>query len=227
MLAATQAATGGRRAAGALVVLALSAGLLGLAATAAAAVATGKPDGHDRALAKQLDVKVATFKAIAGSSSSSTPTDVLKNCPLLKKSPSDAFAAVFALLPALLIVAVNEYKPELVDLRTTLAAMHPDSALFAQWLSAKGKSLGLILEFDNHGKKVDLCAAATVMLKKGSTAADIQRVLGINPALIATLFTNSPNSASATLTRINPMMKTFFIAAGLKAKDATTLTSSD
>ena len=66
--------------------------------------------------------------------------------------------------------------------------MHPHSALFRKWTAAEGQDLALILKFDNHGKKIDLCHAATVMLDKKTTAADIRRVIGIDPTLIALVF---------------------------------------
>jgi len=63
------------------------------------------------------------------------------------------------------------------------------------------------------------------MMSKSSTAADVKAVLGIDPALVAKLFTNSQSGPQATLTRLNPQMRTFFVAAGLKPADAKILTS--
>jgi hypothetical protein len=140
----------------------------------------------------------------------------------MKKDPSQAFAALFALAPALLVELVNDYGPELRDLRGTIAGMQPHSALFRKWTTAETAEFDLILQFDNHGKKIDLCEAATVMLDKKSTAADIHRVLGIDPILVAKLFTSSATSAA---TKLDPQMRAFFVAAGLSAKDAKTLTS--
>jgi hypothetical protein len=60
------------------------------------------------------------------------------------------------------------------------------------------------------------------MLDKKSTPADVQRVLGIDPSLIAVLF-QSP--AGAALAGLNPQMRAFFIAAGLSKADAKILTS--
>ena len=194
---------------------------LSLAAATPALAATSRPDAHDRALAAQLDAKVSTFRAIAGTTGGSE-TKTLNGCAYLKKHPNQAFAAAFALLPALLAELVNAYKPELVDLQATLAGMHPDSALFTQWLSALGEDFSVILSFDNHGKKIDLCRAAVVMLDKKSTAADIHRVLGLDPRVIVKLFTDP---VSAKLSKLDPKMKTFFVRAGLPAKDAATLTS--
>jgi hypothetical protein len=218
----------GRRCPSAWVLLVLTVSAVALSVASTAVATTGAPDAHDRALAMQLDAKAATFRAIANSAAnSSISQDALKNCPLLKKDPSEAFAAVFALLPALLIVVVNTYKPQLTALRNVVTDLHPDSTLFAQWLTAERNDLNLILKFDNHGKPLDLCAAATVMLDKASSPADIHRVLGIDPALLATIFSSSSNSISTTLTRLNPKMRTFFISAGVPRKDAVSLTASD
>jgi hypothetical protein len=202
------------RVAGVALVLALATSLPALAASA-------KPDAHDRALAAQLDARVATFRAIAGSSGG-TETKSLDKCPYLKKHPKQAFAAAFALLPAMLADVVNTYKPELVGLQSTLAGLHPDSPLFARWLAELGQEFSVILSLDNHGKKIDLCQAAVVMLAKKTTAADVKRVLGIDPSAIAKLFTSPVNS---NLSKLDPKMKTFFVQAGLSVKDATTLTS--
>lgn len=196
-----------------------------LAAVLAAAAlgAAPKPDAHDRALARQLDAKVQTFRDIAAKEGvSDSLKHSLDRCPVLQKDPGQAFAALFALLPALLTEIVDDYGPELRGLRQTIAGMHPHAPLFRSWLAAEGQSFALILRFDNHGKKIDLCKAATVMLDKESTAADIQRILGIDPSLIAVLF-QSP--ASAKLSKLNPKMRAFFVAAGLPAADAKTLTS--
>ncbi len=192
----------------------------------AALAAAAKPDAHDRALAARLDAKVATFRAIAARTSGGNSTKSLNSCAYLKKHPKDAFAAVFALLPALLAQVVNEYRPQLTDLRDTVVAMHPDSPLFRQWLAATGESFGLILTFDNHGKKIDLCRAAQVMLSKTSTPADVKRVLGIDPALVATLFSRSSTEASTTITKLNPKMRAFLVAAGVSRRNAVAMTTS-
>ena len=92
------------------------------------------------------------------------------------------------------------------------------------WVGAETRNLEVILAFDNHGAKIDLCRAATVMLSKSSTADDVHRVLGIDPALIAKLFSGGSSSANTTLTRLNPQMRRFFVAAGLSQKDAAVLT---
>jgi hypothetical protein len=185
--------------------------------------AAPRPDAHDRALARALAAKVKTFREIAAQTDNSDFKQSLNKCPVIKKDPKEAFAALFALLPALLVELVNDYGPELRGLQGTLDDMHPHSALFAKWKAAQAANFGLILQFDNHGQKIDLCEAATVMLDKKSTAADIRRVLGIDPALIAKLFTSG--GASSTATKLDPQMEKFFVAAGLSAKDAKTLTS--
>jgi len=190
--------------------------------TGTALAATPKPDATDRALAKALDAKVQTFRAIAAKTGGSSFQQSLDKCPVMKKDPGQAFAAVFALLPALIAELVNDYGPQLRDLQQTIAGMRPHGALFRKWTAAEGRSFGLLLRFDNHGKKIDLCRAATVMLDKKSTPADVKRVIGIDPSLIALLF-KSP--ASSALTRLNPQMRAFFIAAGLSKADAKILTS--
>jgi hypothetical protein len=188
-----------------------------------ALAASAKPDAHDRALAQALDHKVQTFRDVAKQTGQSdTVQKSLDKCPLLKKDPSQAFAAVFALIPALLAELVNDFGPQLRDLHQTVLSMKPHSPLFSQWAAAEAQDFGLILKFDNHGKKIDLCEAATVMLDKKSTAADIHRVIGIDPRLIALIF-QSP--VTARLQKLNPKMRTFFVAAGLSKADAKTLTS--
>ena len=194
---------------------------LGLVAAAMPA-APAKPDPHDRALAQQLSAKVTAFRRIVTKSGAGLQKSI-DTCPIAKKDPSQAFALVFAAVPALFTEIVTDYKPQIVALRDTAAAMHPDAPVFTTWLTALGKSFDFLLEFDNHGKSVDICKAATVLLDKHSTAADIQRVLGIDPALIGQLFTNKPQSL---LTKLEPRMTAFFIAAGLSKKNAQILTSS-
>ena len=189
-----------------------------------AGAAAPRPDVHDRALAVMLNDRVAVFRAIAAKASDGDTQASLDNCALLKKSPAKAFAATIALLPAMLIQLVNEAKPELTQVHDMLAAMHPDSKLFRHWVGAETRNLEVILAFDNHGAKIDLCRAATVMLSKSSTADDVHRVLGIDPALIAKLFSGGSSSANTTLTRLNPQMRRFFVAAGLSQKDAAVLT---
>ena len=193
--------------------------VLALAGVASAAA----PDAHDRALVRKLAAQANTFSALASKSNSND--DALKKCAFLKQNPSQAFAAAIALLPALLIQVVSEFKPQFVKLRGVLAAMRPDSTLFAQWAGAEVKSLDLLLKFDNHGKKIDLCKAAEVMLSKTSTSKEIRAVLGIDPALIAKLFASGTSGASATLTKLNPKMRKFLVAAGLTSKQAKALTS--
>ena len=202
--------------------LAVAAALAALTAGAAFAAAP-RPDAHDRALARALDARVKTFREVAAKTDNSDLKQSLNNCPVIKKDPRQAFAALFALLPALLVELVNDYGTEMRGLQDTLVGMHPHSTLFRKWAAAEASNFGLILQFDNHGQKIDLCEAATVMLDKKSTAADVHRVLGIDPSLIAKLFTSGSPSSAAT--KLDPQMEKFFVAAGLSAKDAKTLTS--
>lgn len=202
--------------------LAAAAALAVLFAGAALAAAP-KPDAHDRALARALDARVQTFRDIAAKTAGShSLQQSLDRCPLLKKDPSQAFAALFALLPALVAQLVNDYGPQLRELRQMLVGLDPHAGLFRRWSAAEAKSFALLLRFDNHGEKIDLCDAATVMLDKKSSPADVQKVLGIDPSLIAALF-QSP--AGAALTKLNPQMRTFFVSAGLSKADAKILTS--
>ncbi|HEY4348823.1 MAG TPA: hypothetical protein VGM80_14660 [Gaiellaceae bacterium] len=198
--------------------------LCALALAAAAGAAAPKPDAHDRALAARLNAKVSTFaNIVTQTGENALIKNELKDCaPFKSKDPGKAFAAAFALLPALLVRVVDDYKPQLTDITQTLAALHPDSPLFRKWASAVTQSYTLMLQFDNHGQKVDLCAAVTVFLAKSSTAADIQRVLGVDPKVVAKLF---GSASSNTKSKLDPKMRAFFIAAGVPPKNAKTLTS--
>jgi hypothetical protein len=198
-------------------------GLLSLLAAAATlATASPAPDVHDRALAAKLDAGVATLRKLA--SSSSSPSDAaLKNCPSLKGKGADKqFAAAFAVAPVLLGEVVHRFKPQLLTLQQTVEAIHPDSPLFARWIAALRQSLTLTLEFDSHGRKVDLCQAATVILDKSSTPAEWQRVVGFGPVQFSKLFNSK---AGATLTKLDPKMRPFFVAAGISSQDAEALTT--
>lgn len=207
-------------------VLAGFAALLVVGTIAAAGATSTRPDKRDRALIARLDAKVTAFRAIAASKSNDTQlNDALDHCAALKKDPGQAFAAVFALLPALLADLVTEYKPELTDLHDTLAGLHPDSALFRQWASAEAQAFGLILRFDNHGKKIDYCAAAGVLLSKKSTPQQVRDALGLDPALIGLLFSSGTSKESATLKRVNPKMRAFLRAGGVSAQNAKAMTS--
>ena len=191
---------------------------------AGAATASSRPDAHDRTLVHRLQAQANTFAALASQANNEDPA--LQKCSFMKtKDASKAFAGAIAVLPALLVKIVGEYKPQFTKLRGVLAAMHPDSNLFAKWIVAERQNLGVLLQFDNGGKPVDLCKAGEVMLSKSSTAADVKAVLGIDPALVAKLFSSSQSGPQATLTRIKPQMRTFFVQAGLSEKQATGLTS--
>jgi len=193
-----------------------------LIAAGAAQAAAPAPDAHDRALAAQLNAKAKTFHSITGATSPSSQSS-LDKCPAFKKKPADALSAFFLLIPVFLADVVNEYGPQIRDLRDTIGTMHPDSPLFRRWLTAQEGNLALLLQFDNHGKKVDLCAAAAVLLDRKSTDADIVRVTGFHATAIAQLFSNK---TSAAVSKLNPQMRAFFVAAGLSPADAKTLTTS-
>ena len=70
--------------------------------------------------------------------------------------------------------------------------------------------------------QIDLCRATAVIRDKASREADYRSALGVNPALVAQLF---QSAASQTVTTLDPQMRSFFVAAGLSVKNATTLTS--
>ena len=180
-----------------------------------------RPDARDRALAARLNAKVGTFSTVvAQTGENSLIKSELKDCaPFESKDPGKVFAAAFALIPALFVRVVDDYKPQLSDIVRTMTAMHPDSPLFRQWLAGQVKSYSLILEFDNHGRAIDLCQAVTVLLDKKSTAADFQRVLGVSPKLVAKAYSSGGD------TSLDPKMRAFLVAAGLSAKNAKTLTS--
>jgi hypothetical protein len=201
-----------------LTVAALAAVLLAAQARAAAP----SPDAHDRALAAQLNARAKTFRNIA-SATSQQSQDSLDRCPVFRKNPQDALSAFFLLIPVFLSEIVNDYGSEITDLRDAMTAMSPDSPLFRKWLTAETGNLTLLLQFDNHGKKVDLCKAAAVLLDTKSTGDDIFHVTGLRTTVIAQLFSNE---ASAAVTKLNPQMRPFLVAAGLSAADAKTLTSS-
>ena len=169
---------------------------------------------------------MTTFRTLAEKRSNGKDLQAsIDNCAELKKDPTKAFAAVFALLPVLVIDLVNTYGAQLTDLHDTLAGMDADEPLFDQWLRAQAGTFASILALDNHGKKIDYCKAAAVMLDKDATAKDIRGALGVEASAIVTLFAPSSASSSAALKRLNLKMRPFFVAAGLSPKIANALTS--
>ena len=200
--------------------------LLALAAASATSAATPKPDAHDRALARQLAAKVTSLQKVSSASNGNDDriTNGLKGCSALGKTPADSFAVVFAMLPVLLIDVVNEIRPLLVDVRDTIGAMHPHARLFRRWLTAEKAGVDQILTFDNHGKKIDYCAAAKVMLAKNPSDKQIRSALGIDPAKIKELFSGPSTQAGATVKKLNPQMRAFLLAAGVRRSVAVQLT---
>lgn len=197
--------------------------IAGLVAVSAAAAVTSRPDAHDRAIAHALAAKVAQLEKVT-KASNLTDERIKKQvaaCKGIGKTPADSFAVVFAMLPVLLIEVVNEVRPQLVDLRTTIDGWHPHSDLFRRWLDAEKATFDQILAFDNHGKKIDICAAAKVMLAKKPTDAQITAVLGISPTQLKALFSSS---TSKTVDKLNPAMRTFLLAAGIPRAVAVKLT---
>lgn len=152
-------------------------------------------------------------------------TKALKDCKGLTNTPGDSFAVVFAMLPVLLIDVVNQLRPLLLEVRAAISAMRPHAVLFQRWLTAERAEVDQILGFDNHGKKIDYCAAAKVMLAKSATDAQVQAVLGIPLAKIKALFSTTSSPDGVTLEQLNPQMRRFLIAAGVRRSVAIQLTT--
>ncbi len=201
--------------------------LVVLVAVSTAAAATPAPDAHDRAVARQLAAKVVELQKLTTASKGGDDriTKALQGCKALGKTPADSFDVVFAMLPVLLIEVVNEIRPQLLDLRTAIAAMHPHAPLFRRWLTGERMNLDQILTFDNHGKKIDYCAAAKVMLAKNASNAQVQAVLGVSLSRIKELFSGRSSQASTTVSKLNPRMRAFLIAAGVRRSVAVQLTT--
>jgi hypothetical protein len=202
--------------------------LVALAAAAAASAAAPAPDAHDRALAKQLGTQVAALSklyAVTDHSDARLNAE-LKGCKGLGKTPGQSFAVVFSMLPVLLVEGVNQLRPQLLQLRKTIAPMRPDWGIFRRWLAAQQEGLDAMLALDNHGKKIDYCAAAKVMLAKNAKDADVRAVLGVSLAQIGSLFsTTSPAAkAGAVVKKLNPQVRAFLLAAGVPRGVAVKLT---
>ncbi len=206
--------------------LLIAVAVAGLVSAPVAAAASPTPDAHDRALAHRLAAKVVELQKVTSASKGGDDkiTNSLKGCKGLAKTPGESFAVVFAMLPVLLIEAVNELRPVLLDVRATVAAMHPHAAVFRRWLAGERADIDQILAFDNHGKKIDDCAAAKVMLAKNPTDAQVREALGVPLARIKALFSAVSSSGSATVTKLNPQMRKFLIAAGVRRSVAVELT---
>jgi hypothetical protein len=200
--------------------------VLGLSVVTGATAATPKPDAHDRAAAQRLAAEVAALQklATAASGSDDTITKALAGCKGIGKTPGESFAVVFAMLPVLLIDVVNEIRPLLLRARASIASLDPHSPLFKQWLSAQQVNLDLILSLDNHGKKIDYCAAAKTMLAKNPSDAQVTAVLGVSLARIKALFSKRSARAGQTVKELNPEMRVFLIAAGVPRSVASKLT---
>jgi len=213
--------------------------VLALAAlSAAAALGAGPgPDSHDRALVQQLDASTQIFAKMAAQKGGLGSVDKsLDRCPRQQReigklvdtaASATAFAKQFNALEAAVVTqAVDVVGPEYRGFRQMMLAMHPHSRLFARWLAAEEQHFALLLRFDNHGKKIDLCKAVAVALDKSSTGGDIHRVLGLDlsPSLISALdqrlYQNSVPAALAV------KIRAFFVAAGLPAAGAKHLSSN-
>jgi len=223
-------------------------GALVAALASAEAVQAAAPDAHDRALAAALDARVATFRAFDTASFGASESKALHSCVPLEKgllkdkgSLGKAFSGILTaaldLALPLTIDLADRYESELSSLRVALTAMHPDSTLFGQWRTAELRSLNLFLGFANHAQLVDPCSAATYMQglakisKAGMAAAlvDFQSKVGISLAQfqrLAPSFYSNSDPATA-LSSLAQRMGAFFVAAGLDAKDAGVLSSSE
>ncbi len=189
-----------------------------LAGTAAGARA---PDGHDRALMGQLEAKVQLYEGLGSSSNADAR---VKQCAFVKQDPSKELAASFAVVPVYVIEAVTKFKGPFRDIERTLAATHPHDDLFRRWVAAERAEVAFLLRFDNGGKAIDICSAAQLLMQKQPPPAKVRAALGIDPALVPlallrALKTNTP------LSKLNPPMRTFFIAGGVSRKHAEQLTS--
>ncbi len=201
--------------------------LAALVVVSTAAAATPAPDAHDREVARRLAAKVVELQKLTTASKGGDDriTKALQGCKALGKTPAESFGVVLAMLPVLLIDVVNEIRPQLLDLRTAVAAMHPHAPLFRRWLAGESANIDQILAFDNHGKKIDYCAAAKVMLAKNASNAQVQAVLGVPLSRVKELFSGASSQASATVSKLNPEMRAFLIAAGVRRNVAVQLTT--
>lgn len=230
-----------------LLAVALSAIVAGLASTVAESAATA-PDPHDRVLAEALDTRVAVFRDIDTKAFGSTITHAFRGCVALEKGViaqkknvgaalSGVLASALDLSLPLTIDLADRYRSQLSALRTALKAMHPDSPLFAEWLSAELRSVGFILEFHTTGQPPDACAAATYMqslAEKSKTAmtsalAGFRRQVGIGldqyEALAPELYSN--RDPAEALSKLAAKIEAFFVAAGLSSQDAAVISSSE
>ena len=62
------------------------------------------------------------------------------------------------------------------------------------------------------------------MLAKDASDAEVRAVLGVSSTQIKKLFSGSSSQASATVTKLNPQMRAFLIAAGVRRSVAVQLT---
>ena len=100
----------------------------------------------------------------------------------------------------------------------------PAQAVFRRWLGAEHAGVDQILTFDNHGKKIDYCAAAKVMLAKNPSDAADPSGAGSRPGEDQGLFSGASSQASATVKKLNPQMRAFLLAAGVRRSVAVQLT---
>jgi hypothetical protein len=177
-------------------------------------------------LAKRLAAEVVAIRELttAADKGDDRISKELQGCKALGKTPGESFAVIFAMLPVLLIDLVNEIRPQLVRARSSVTALDPHAPLFRRWLGGLRTNLDLILSLDNHGKRIDYCAAATTLLAKSSSDAQVRAVLGVSPARIRALFSKQSAQAGTTVKKLNPQMRAFLIAAGVPRGVAVQLT---
>ncbi len=200
--------------------------VLGLVCSAAADAAAPAPDAQDRAAANALVIKVTDLQRLSAASRGGDDriTKALEGCKGLGKAPAQGFAVVFAMLPVMLIDLVNQIRPQLLDVRATLVSIRPHAPLFRSWVAAQRTGIDEILALDNHGKRVDYCAAARVMLAKNPSDARVKAVLGVPLSRIETFFAGGSSKAQATVSNLNPRMRVFLVAAGVPRSVAVRLT---
>jgi hypothetical protein len=190
-----------------------------LAGTAAGA---RTPDGHDRALMARLEAKVQLYENL-GSSSAGSDSRV-KQCAFVKQDPSKEIAASLAAIPVYVIEFVTKFKKPFLDIQRTLVSSHPHDDLFRRWVAAERAELAFLLRFDNGGKAIDLCKAAQILMQDQPKPAELRAVLGIDPALVPQALSRALATKSP-LSKLNPPMRTFFIAGGVSRKHAEQLTT--
>jgi hypothetical protein len=148
----------------------------------------------------------------------------VKQCAFVKQDPSKEIAASLAAIPVYVIEFVTKFKKPFLDIQRTLVSSHPHDDLFRRWVAAERAELAFLLRFDNGGKAIDLCKAAQILMQDQPKPAELRAVLGIDPALVPQALSRALATKSP-LSKLNPPMRTFFIAGGVSRKHAEQLTT--